>query len=209
MKSCVLSDSSVLAGGIERRAFLYREVPVSADAGFRVELPQVDEQIEQCCLLLECARVLHRLAVGRHATDVADTDGVCVVAVAVGTDDVHVASRLDMAVAVDDVVVADVAPAVAALRLGRGVPASDVRHGVVAAFRCGGAMDDDLVDVSFRAFQTRWDEHGESGGAYDAVNLQSVECLELLDCFLCVHSVDTVWQKVECLLYLLDHLRFG
>lgn len=96
---------------------------------------------------------------------------------------IYVAPHGDGAVAVDEVMVADVTPATLL------VPAAHVVHGVVATLLGVGAMDDDFVDMPTRAFQSGGDQQGEGGGAYDAVNRQRVSRLEVL------HGLGGQWAE--------------
>ena len=91
-----------------------------------------------------------------------------------GTGDVHVAAFMDGSVPIDDVVVADVAPTPLT------VPSAYVIDGVVAALGGGRAMDDDFTDGAARLLPPDGNEFGERGGAYNAVGLQSVRCLNFL-----------------------------
>ena len=117
-----------------------------------------------------------------------------------GSDEVYVAPHGYGAVAVDEVVVADVAPAALF------VPPAHIVHGVVATLLGVGAMDDDFVDMPARAFQSGGYQQGEGGGAYDAVNGQPVGCLEILYGLGRQWTEDAVGLQVECPLYLCDHL---
>ena len=85
-----------------------------------------------------------RAAVGGEAPDVADADGVGVVAGAVGSDHLGRAALLDGPVKPDDIVVANhlEAPGL--------VPAVDVGSGEVLALRSGRTVDDDFGDLSHK-----------------------------------------------------------
>ena len=97
-------------------------------------------------LLGRCAGVLG-LACGVASAHIADADGVGVVAAGVGAVLVERAARLDHAVEVDDVMIADVLPSVA-FGWRSGVPPADVGCLEVGAFFGGGAVDDDFIDLS-------------------------------------------------------------
>ena len=113
---------------------------------------------------------------------------------------IYVAPHGDGAVAIDEVMVADVAPAALF------VPPSHVVHGVVAALHGVGAVDYDLVDMPFRGLQSGGYQQGEGGGAYDAVNCQPVGCLEVLHGLGGQWTEDAVVFEMQRPLYLCDHL---
>ena len=115
---------------------------MTVDQGSWVELAQVVQQVEHGGLLLEGARVLRLLVAAIHATNVTDTDAVGVVTLAVGTADVDVAARLDVAISIHHVMVANVGPALLL------VPSANVGHGVVLAFRRRRAMNDNFSDCA-------------------------------------------------------------
>lgn len=85
-----------------------------------------------------------RAAVGGEASDVADADGVGVVAGAVGSDHLGRAALLDGPVKPDDVMVAN------HLEAPVFVPAVDVGSGEVLALGGGGTVDDEFSDLSHR-----------------------------------------------------------
>ena len=80
------------------------------------------------------------MAVGIKATDISDADATGIVSGAVGADLLDMTAGVDAAVGVDDIVIADVAPAEAL------VVAADALHGAVGIGTGGGAMDDDFGD---------------------------------------------------------------
>ena len=82
------------------------------------------------------------MAVGIKAADIGDADAVCIVAGAVGTDLLDRAARVNAAVGIDDIVIANVVPAEAF------VVTADALHGAVGIGAGGGAMDDDFGDGS-------------------------------------------------------------
>lgn len=84
-----------------------------------------------------------------EATDVADTDGVGVVTLAVGTWLGERASLVDAAVQIDDVVVADASEATGT------VPLVDVGDGEGLAFLRRTAVDDDFVNCPHCSFELR------------------------------------------------------
>ena len=147
-----MSNIPILLGRVERGAGLAAiVVVVRDDAGLGVHLAQVGEQVEQSRLLVERAGVLRNLIAVR-AADIAHAYRVGVVATAMGSGNVHVAAYMHRAVAVDDVVIPYVRPALVAM------PAADVVDGVVLALGGRGAVDDDLVDMATGFLQRR---HGE------------------------------------------------
>ena len=83
---------------------------VACDEGTGVLLPEVAEETDEGALLGTGAGV-GGLALGVEATFVADADAVGVVAGAVGANLGFGTTRLDGAVAEDDVVIADAVPA--------------------------------------------------------------------------------------------------
>ena len=103
---------------------------------------QLFEEVEHCLLLLGCASVLWCLVVRSKTTDIADADAVGVVPLAVCASQLYRATFVDSAVEVDDVVVTDLGEATLTM------PAVDVSDGERLAFGCGGAMDDDGVNLS-------------------------------------------------------------
>ena len=105
---------------------------------------QLFEEVEHCLLLLGCASVLWCLVVGGKSTDVADSNAVGVVSLAVCAYQLYRATFVDSAVEVDDVVVTDLGEATLTM------PAVDVSDGERLAFGCGGAMDDDVSDFSHK-----------------------------------------------------------
>ena len=82
------------------------------------------------------------MAVGIEAADIGDADALGVVAGAMGTDLFDGAARVDAAVRVDDIMIADVVPAEALM------VAADALHGAVGIGAGSGAMDDDFGDLS-------------------------------------------------------------
>ena len=85
-----------------------------------------------------------------QATYVADVDAVLVVAFDAIGDAALGEDLVDFAIQADDVVVAWVVPASAALADGVGVHAEDVLAGEVDAGEGGGAMEDDAGDGAHR-----------------------------------------------------------
>ena len=82
------------------------------------------------------------MAVGIEAADIGDADAVGVVARAMCTDLLDGTARVDAAVWVDDVMIANVVPTKAFM------VAADALHGAVGIGAGGGAMDDDFGDCS-------------------------------------------------------------
>ena len=80
------------------------------------------------------------VAVGIEATDIGDADAVCITAGTVGTDLLNGTARVDAAVGVDDIVIADVVPAEALMVV------TDALHVTVGIGTSSGAMDDDFGD---------------------------------------------------------------
>lgn len=82
------------------------------------------------------------VAVDIKASDIGDSDGVCIVAWAMGTNLFNGAARVDAAVRVHDIMIAYVVPSEAL------VVAADALHGAVGIGSGGGAVDDDFGDCS-------------------------------------------------------------
>ena len=85
------------------------------------------------------------VAVGIEAADIGDADALGVVAGAMGSDLLDGAARMDAAVWVDDVMIADVVPAEALM------VAADAFHSAVGIETGGSAVDDDFGDCSHGA----------------------------------------------------------
>ena len=83
-----------------------------------------------------------RTAVVVEAADIGDADAAGVVSGAVGARLLDGAAGVDAAVGVDDIMIADVVPAEAAM------VSSYALHGTFGIGACGGAMDDDFGDFS-------------------------------------------------------------
>ena len=118
---------------------------MAVDCGGRILTAQFGYQTDERGTLRRSARVLRGLAVGGAATDVADADRVCVVARSVGANLFDGSARMNRAVAVDDEVITDVAPAVA-FRFRSGMPLTYLLYGEILALRRSRAMDDDFTD---------------------------------------------------------------
>lgn len=108
------------------------------DLDRRILRNQIADELPKRGLLRGSSCVLGSLAVG-SAADVGDADGSCVVAGDVSLDLVQRPPGRNFAVQMNDVVVADVAPAKLL------VPATDGVDGVFLAFRCCRAVDGDGV----------------------------------------------------------------
>ena len=78
--------------------------------------------------------------VGIEAADISDANALGVVTWAMGTDLFDGAARVDAAVGIDDIMIADVVPAEALM------VAADALHGAVGIGTGSGAMDDDFGD---------------------------------------------------------------
>lgn len=115
---------------------------MAVDGGVGVHAEEDDEQVEEGAFLLGRAGVL-RSEVVVEATNIADADGVLVVARGVGASLLDGAAELDGAIEADHEVVADVGPVVAV-----NVPATDVCCRKVLTFLGGGTVDDEFCDIS-------------------------------------------------------------
>ena len=87
------------------------------------------------------------MAVGIKSTDIGNADALDVVAGAMGSDLLDGAARMDAAVGVNDIMIADVVPAEALM------VAADALYGAVGIRTGGGAMDDDFGDCSHGVFR--------------------------------------------------------
>ena len=114
---------------------------VAVDGGDGVLFHEVADELEKGEALGVGAGV-GGMAVGIQSADIGDSDGVCIVAGAMGADLLDRAASVDAAVEVDDIVIADVVPAEAL------VVAADALHGAVGIGTGGGAMEDDFGDLS-------------------------------------------------------------
>ena len=124
---------------IETGAGSVGELVVAVDGGDRVLFHQVMHQLEEGETLGLGAGV-GGVAVGIEAADIGDADALGVVAGAMGTDFLDGTASVDAAVGVDDIVIADVAPAEGTVVFPYGFHRTD---GIGAR---GGAMDDDFGD---------------------------------------------------------------
>ena len=80
------------------------------------------------------------MSVGIEAADISDANALGVVPWAMGTDLFDGTARMDAAVGIDDIMIADVVPSEAL------VVAADALHGAVGIGAGSGAMDDDFGD---------------------------------------------------------------
>ena len=128
---------------LEARAVFIGKFPVSVDGSVWVLPPEGLNESPEGVFLCRGAGVL-REVVGGETPDIADADGVGVVAGAVGSDHLGRAALLDGSVKPDDVVVANhlEAPGL--------VPAVDVGSGEVLALGSGGTVDDEFGDLSHK-----------------------------------------------------------
>ena len=129
----------VLLGGIERWAGFGGIVFMAMDGGIGKLRPELSKEREQRRLLRCGACVLGCLAVGGETTDIADADGVGIVTFAVCANLFERSARVDAAVKVNHIVVAD------AVETTLAVPAVDVGDGERLVLGGGGTMDDDVV----------------------------------------------------------------
>ena len=198
------SQRGVFSTGIEAGALLpLVEVVVAIDLCIRVEPVQVLDDLHQCGFLRQRPGVFTRLLLVWHtglvlaATHVGHSNRIGVVAsfLTVGTDQIDIAARLDVAVAVDDIVVANVAPALPL------VVCANLFNCVVATLGGVGAVDDDLADGALRLlqFEDCGQQQGNGRWANDAVAHKVVLPLELYHCIAGDHTIDTVTDhRVAC-----------
>ena len=114
---------------------------MSVDGGDVILFHKVLHQLEQGETLERGAGV-GRATVGIETADIGDADALGVMAGAVGADFLDGTAGVDAAVGVDDIVVADVAPAEALM------VAADALDGAVGIGTGGGAMENDFGDLS-------------------------------------------------------------
>lgn len=199
---------AILRPCIERRTILlWFKVAVTVYLGIRVHLAQIDEQIQQGRLLLECSSVFRfQLVVGHswfvlQSTDVGNTNAVGVVATSrtVSTNDVNISALHNFSVTIYQVVIPDVAPALFLM------VSSTLLNCIVPALWCGCAMNNYLLDNSLRLLETTWNQLCHRCRPDNAVWLQSVSTLVCPDCFLGDFSVDSIWAKIQSFLNLLDN----
>lgn len=114
---------------------------VSVDGGNGVFFHQVADELEKD-YTLGLGSGVGGVAVGIKAADIGNADAVDIVAGAVGADLLDGATRMDAAVGIDDVMIANVVPAEAFM------VAANALHGAVGIGAGGGAMDDDFSDGS-------------------------------------------------------------
>lgn len=118
---------------------------VAVDRCYIVLLHQVLHQLEHGKTLERGAGV-GRATVGIEAADIGDADAVGIVTFGVCAGLLHRAASADAAIGIDDVLIANVAPAKGAMVSPYGFHRAD---GVRA---CGSAMDDDFSDCSHDDF---------------------------------------------------------
>jgi len=114
---------------------------VSVDGGNGVFFHQVLDKLEEN-KTLRLGSGVGGMAVGIMATDIGNADALDVVAGAMGADLLDGATRMDAAVGIDDVMIANVVPAEAFM------VAANTLHGAVGIGTGGGAIEDDFSDGS-------------------------------------------------------------
>lgn len=117
------------------------ELVVTVDGGDGVLFHQVLHQLEQS-ETLERGTGVGRATVVIKASDIGDADAVGIVAFGVCAGLLDGSASVDVAVGVDDVMIADVVPAEALM------VAADALHGTDGIGARGGAVDDDFGDCS-------------------------------------------------------------
>ena len=126
---------------VETGAGTVGELVVAVDGGDGVLFLEVFYQLEEGEALGFGAGV-SGMSIGIESADIDDADALGVVAWAMGTDLLNGAARVDAAVRIDDIMIADVTPAEGT------VVAADALHGADSVGACGGAMDDYFGDCS-------------------------------------------------------------
>ena len=108
---------------------------MAVNGSIRKLFPKCLNESPEGIFLCRGAGVL-REVVGGETPDIADADGVGIVALAVSSDHFEWATGVDAAVTIDDVMVAN------HLETPGFVPAVDVGNGIVLALGSGGTVDD-------------------------------------------------------------------
>lgn len=119
---------------VETGAGTVGELAMAVDRGYRVFFHKIADELEEGEALGFGAGV-GGMSVGIEAADISDANALGVVAGAMGTDLFDGAARVDAAVRVDDIMIADVVPSEAL------VVAADALHGTVGIGARGGAVD--------------------------------------------------------------------
>ncbi len=119
---------------------------MAVDRGYRVFFHKIADELEEDEALGFGAGV-GRATVGIETADIGDADAVGVVTWAMGTDLFDGTASVDAAIGIDDIMIADVAPAEALMI------AADALHGAVGIGAGGGAVDDDFGDCSHGVFR--------------------------------------------------------
>ena len=133
-------NAHIFPRSVERRALLICKIPVPMYLRHRELCFKSDQQQHQRLLLLQCSGVLRLPSVCSQAANVAHTDGVGVVTLAMRPHLGQWPPLMDAAVTVDDVMVAD------GLEATLLVPPCDVVDGVVLAIWRGRAVHYDFVN---------------------------------------------------------------
>ena len=126
---------------IEARAIFIGKLPMAVDSSIWELLPECLNKSPEGIFLLRGAGVL-RPTVGGEAPNVADADGVGVVAFTVCSDHFEWATGVDAAVTIDDVVISN------HLETPLPMPAVDVGYGIVLTLGSGRTVDDDFTNLS-------------------------------------------------------------
>ena len=126
---------------VETGAGAVGELVVTMDGGDGVLFHQVSDELEEG-EALGFGTGVGGMSIGIEAADIGDTDTVGVVAGAMGSDLLDGTARMDAAIGIDDIMIADVVPAEALM------VATDALYGAVGIGTGGGAMDDDFGDSS-------------------------------------------------------------
>ena len=117
------------------------ELVVSVDGGDGVFFHQVTDELDEG-EALGFGAVVGGMSIGIKTTDIGDADALDVVTGTMGADLFDGATRMDAAVLIYHIMIADVVPAKAFM------VAADALHGAVGIGAGGGAVDDDFGDGS-------------------------------------------------------------
>ena len=118
---------------VETGAGAVGELVVSVDGGDGVFFHQVTDELDEG-EALGFGAVVGGMSIGIKTTDIGDADALDVVTGTMGADLLDGATRMDAAVWIDDVMIANVVPAEAFM------VASNTLHGAVGIGTGGGAM---------------------------------------------------------------------
>lgn len=206
------SYSLIFSVSIETWACLVCEVSVAPDYCMGICFLQLLQQIDKCCDLCQCARVLRRefliLSIRNvfQTSDVRDTDADSVVPLAMRSNGVNITTIVNATVTIDDVVVADVTESSVL-----DVILTDLLHCVILSLRRCCAVDDNFCNCALALLKPEWEQECQSLRTYYAICGEMMLELEFTDCFcrnVTVYTIDDHFptSTSQCLLNLLNHV---